>query len=265
MEIFWRLVLGHLIGDFTLQTNYIAAWKRRNVLGMTVHCAIHPLIYAVLLWNTMGQTWLQIGPMVLTGWSCITIIFVTHFIEDQWRVWCVLRRNAPDNTFFYVWDQVIHYAILFAMAPSVGGTVGKYEILKYPPIPGVPFLNEVQSLSFWERFLTVTRPEPWVFAAILFVVVTHFTTVSIYFVEKDFLGRDFPEDAEKYIGMAERLAVAAAFLLPGRWWMALVLAWLLYLVVGKIRKTNASSWANLAIGNLTAVLCGFLIRRIFYT
>ena len=53
MEIFWRLVLGHLIGDFTLQTNYIAAWKRRSVLGMVVHCGIHPVIYAVFLWKVL--------------------------------------------------------------------------------------------------------------------------------------------------------------------------------------------------------------------
>ena len=137
MEIFWRLVLGHLIGDFTLQTNHIAGWKRTSLTGMIVHCAIHPVIYSVLLWKYMGLTWLSIGRVAFTGWVCVFIIFAAHFVEDQWRVWSVLRRNAPDNTFFYVWDQVIHYAVLFAMAPAMEGASGKFGILKYPPIADV--------------------------------------------------------------------------------------------------------------------------------
>ncbi len=262
MEIFWRLVLGHLIGDFTLQTNYIAAWKRRSLAGMIVHCAIHPVLYALLLWNYMGRIWLEVGPLSLSGWACVFIIFASHFIEDQWRVWSVLKRNAPDNTFFYVWDQVIHYAVLFIIAPSIEGATSKYGFLRYPPIADFLPLDQAQGLSLWDRFMTVSVPEPWVLAAILIVIVTHFTTVSIYFVEKDFFGKDFPGDAEKYIGMAERLAVTLAFLLPGHWSLAAAGVWLAYQIVGKIRKTSAASWTNLGIGYGTAVLCGLLIRKI---
>ncbi|OGR84922.1 MAG: hypothetical protein A2901_01500, partial [Elusimicrobia bacterium RIFCSPLOWO2_01_FULL_54_10] len=217
MEIFWRLVLGHLIGDFTLQTNHIAGWKRRSITGMLVHCGVHPVIYSLLLWNYMGQVWVRIGPFPFTGWVCVFIIFAAHFIEDQWRVWAVLKRNAPDNTFFYIWDQAIHYAVLFAMAPAIDGSTGKFDLLNYPPISGTIALMDAHGLSLWERLMTVSRPEPWVFVGILFVLVTHFTTVSIYFLEKDYFGKDFPGDAEKYIGMAERLAVAGACMLPGVW------------------------------------------------
>lgn len=265
MEIFWRLVLGHLVGDFTLQTNYIAAWKRRSLAGMLVHCGIHPVIYSLLLWKYMGQVWVQIGPIPLTGWSCVTVMFLAHFIEDQWRVWSVLKRNTADNTFFYIWDQVVHYAVLFALAPAIGGFTGKYGILTYPPISGVLPLSEAQNLNLWERLLTVTRPEPWVFVAILFVAVTHFTTVSIYFIEKDFFGKDFPRDSEKYIGMAERLAVAAFFFLPGRWWIVALAVWFAYLITGKLRKTSPLSWTYLALANLAAVLCGALSRKIFFS
>ena len=64
--------------------------------------------------------------------------------------------------------------------------------------------------------------------------------------------------------MAERLALAAAFLLPGIWWIWLVCAWLVYNAVGKVRKTNPLSWTQLAIGNLTAVLCGALSRHLLH-
>lgn len=265
MEMFWRLVMGHLIGDFTLQTNYIAAWKRKNLTGMLVHCAIHPLIYSLFLWNYMGQVWVQVGPLALTGWACAAIIFATHFAEDQWRVWSVSKKDTRDNTFFYIWDQVIHYVVLFSMSPSIDGSVGKFGVVSYPVISGAAPLIGAQGMGLWERFLTVTRPEPWVLGVILFVLVTHFTTVSIYFLEKDLFGKDFPGDKEKYIGMAERLAVSAAFLLPGHWWTILVAAWLLYILVGKVRKTNPATWTNLILSNLAAVLCGLLSRGIFYS
>jgi len=257
--------MGHLIGDFTLQTNRIAAWKRKNLTGMLVHCGIHPVIYSLILWNYMGQVWVRLGPLALTGWACVAIIFITHFAEDQWRVLSVLKKETRDNTFFYIWDQVVHYVVLFSMSPSIDGSVGKFGTVSYPAIMGTVPLGEAQGLGLWERLVTVVRPEPWVFGVILFVLVTHFTTVSIYFLEKDFSGKEFPNDKEKYIGMAERVAVAAVFLLPGTWWVYLVAAWLLYLVVGKVRKTNPATWTNLILGNSTAVLCGMLSRGIFYS
>ena len=267
MEIFWRLVLGHLIGDFTLQTNHIAAWKRRSVPGMLVHCGIHPVIYSMLLWNYMGQVWVQLGRLSLTGWACVTIMFVAHFAEDQWRVWSVLKRSTPDNTFFYIWDQGVHYVVLFAMAPSIEGAAGKYGLVSYPAIAGVMHAGagDPMSLSLWQRFLTVTQPEIWVFAAILFVLLTHFTTVSVYFIEKDYFGKDFPGDSEKYIGMAERLAVAACFLLPGLWWLGLVSAWIVFALALKFRGSSRHSWTSILLGNSAAVLCGALSRLIFYS
>src|SRR4051812_23751632 len=115
MEIFWRLVLGHIIADFTLQTNFIAAWKRRSLRGLVVHCAIHPILYSILLWKYLDQVWIQIGSVPLTGCACVLIVFVAHYIEDHWRIWSVLKKGSPDNTFFYALDQVVHYLVIFAV------------------------------------------------------------------------------------------------------------------------------------------------------
>ena len=171
MEIFWRLVLGHLIGDFTLQTNFIAAWKRRSIWGVFVHCGIHPVIYSILLWRYLGQVWFQIGPLQFTGCVCVPIIFISHFIEDEWRIWSVSKKGAPDNTFFYVWDQVIHYAVIFTFSPVVDSgmvSTGKFGFIHYPSISGLVPYNEWLGLDFWNKFLTLTRPENWVFLGILF-------------------------------------------------------------------------------------------------
>lgn len=265
MEIFWRLILGHLIADFTCQSNYIAAWKRRSLAGLFVHVGIHPVVYALLLWNYLGQVWIQVGPLKLTGCLCIAFIFIAHIIEDEWRIWSVLKRGAPDNTFFYVWDQVIHVAIIFACSPAIEGSAGKFGTIQYPQISGTLPLSQSAGLSVFERFTTVVTPEPWVMIAILYAVVTHFTTVTIYFFEKDFFNREYPDLQEKYISMAERVILMSCFLLPDYWWMVVVGVWLLRIIIYKIRRFHDFSWTSIVIGNSTAVICGLLARHFFYS
>jgi hypothetical protein len=264
MEIFWRLVLAHLIADFTLQTNYIAAWKRKSLIGISVHCAIHPIISALLTWRYLGQTWLQIGSWEITGCTSIAIIFITHFIEDEWRVWTVLKKWAPDNILFYLWDQMIHYTVILMVSPAIAGSPTYFKWFQYPALNQVVPAAEALGLSLWERFMTVTYPEPWVCIAILIAIVTHFTTINIYFIEKDWFGIPFPSTAEKYLSMAERLAVMGCFFLPGHWWIVVVLFWLLRTAVYKIRKIQDFTWTNIIIGNTTAVTCGILSRSILY-
>ena len=40
MDIFWRLVLAHLLADFTFQTDFIAKWKRESIFGGLIHSFI---------------------------------------------------------------------------------------------------------------------------------------------------------------------------------------------------------------------------------
>ncbi len=264
MEIFWRLVLGHLIGDFTLQTNYIAAWKRRNIWGLMAHCGIHPIIYAVLCARYLNSVWMEVGPIQLTGTTCIFIIFITHLIEDEWRIWSVLKKGAPDNTFFYLWDQVIHYAVLFAISPVVEGATSKFGILYYPPIANILAAELAPEMGVWDRFINIVHNEQWVFVGMLLVIVTHFTTVTIYFIEKDFFGGDYPAPQEKYISMAERLLVMSCFLLPGLWMLSVVAVWLARAFIYKVRRVYNFSWTSILIGNITAVFCGLIARAIIY-
>ena len=72
-------------------------------------------------------------------------------------------------------------------------------------------------------------------------------------------------DREKYITMAERLVVTGCLVLPGFWWISVLGAWILKVVVSKMRKVKNISWTSILIGNGTAVVCGLLIRSLFYT
>ncbi|MBI4249767.1 MAG: DUF3307 domain-containing protein [Elusimicrobia bacterium] len=238
MLIFWRLVLGHLIADFTLQSNFVNHWKRSNVMGMLFHSGMHPVVNLLLTYRYLGDYWVDNQYFRLQGWACVLIIFITHFIEDQWRVFTIFKFHTSDNTLYFVWDQFIHYAVIFMVFPLEMLTGGGMQ----RPIP-----------------------ERWVILGILFVLVTHFTTVMIYFLEKDFFNGVFPDFDAKYLGMAERLVLCLCFFLPGRLWFPMALAWTAYLVYLKLRRIQDITWFNMAVGAVASVLCGFVGRAVYFT
>jgi hypothetical protein len=231
MEIFWRLLFGHMLADFTCQTNFVAAWKRRSHWGLLVHVSTHPVFYLLFTWPFLNDTWVRAGSVGLNGWTCLVIIYATHWLEDAWRIWSVTKQGAPDNLLFFLWDQVIHIVILFAFSPKDG-----------------PFVQA-----------------EWPVLGVLAVVVTHFATVLIYFVEKDLYGKDYPGGAAKYLGMLERLLVFGCFLLPGAWWTlaAPVLAGQSFVR----RRVPALRFSKLTIfiGGVLAVGAGWLGRFVIHS
>lgn len=237
MDIFWRLIFGHLLADFTFQTDAINRWKRDSFWGLLVHCGMHPLFYLILCRPFLGDAWIQAPMLTLNGWACLTIIFVTHLLEDWWRVYGIKRLGMPDNTAFFAWDQVIHYSVIFAVAPlarAVPEGVGWF-------------------------------PEKWPVLGCLFVLVTHATTVIVYFVEKDLHGARFPGFDEKYLAMAERLVLAMCFLFPSlAGAFVLAAAWLGVMIF--LRRTRIFDLSALTfyLGSALSAACGLAARRIYY-
>jgi hypothetical protein len=231
MEIFFRLLFGHFLADFTFQTNYLAYWKRHNFAGLLVHVAIHPICYIALCVpplageNYLMQTWTTLFGIAVPGWGAIAALTLLHFVEDWFRV-TMVNKGWPDNTLFYLWDQVVHISLLWIFSPKMG-----------------------------QELLTV-----WAILGTLFVVVTHFATVTVWFIEKDINGREYPETEEKYILILERLAVWLAFFMPHPWWI-FVLIFLLGTFGHHVwtRKIDFS-WSSVLMGNFFAILCGAISR-----
>jgi len=236
MVIFWRLLLGHFLADFTFQTDFINRWKRASLWGMLVHCAAHPICYVSLTYPYLRDPWVRMGSLQVSGWACILIVFVTHFLEDQWRVFTIFKYRLPDNTLYFVWDQIIHYAIIFAVIP--GALRGaNYQLM----------------------------PEMWPVLGCLFVLVTHATTVMIYFVEKDLHDKPFPGFQEKCATMAERLVLALCFLVPGNFFPLLALGWISLMHLARSRRVLDLSWLSFYIGGVVAVVCGIAARLVYHS
>ncbi len=230
MDIFWRLVLAHLISDFTLQTNRVAAWKRSSAWGVLFHSLIFFAVAVVLTISRASEIWFKLGQITLNGWSCITILTALHFLEDNWRVWTIAKLNSPDTLGFFLWDQFIHYLMIFLFTP----------------------LDEN------------IAPEKYVILAIIYVIATHFMTIFIYYIEKDIFGVAVIKTQLKYYSIIERLLIVSLFLLPGHWWLFLVLIWLIKSVIYNIKKIYSFSWVHIILNYLLAIILGLAGRIVLY-
>ena len=82
------LVFCHLIGDYVLQSDFLASTKGKNWYHLIVHCALYCVPFAVVF----GLTW------------HIAALFATHVIVDSMK--------ARFGVLSYIGDQASHYIIL---------------------------------------------------------------------------------------------------------------------------------------------------------
>ena len=225
MVIFWRLILAHFIADFTFQTNHIADWKRESKWGMVVHVLTHPATSYALTWPYLSMAWVQTPWFHLDGWVCVGFLALFHWLEDEWRVWSIQQTGSPDSTLFFLWDQMVHITMILAFAPTIPDA----------------------------------KPEIWVFVALCAVLLAHFTSVLIYFLENDLWQTSQVLGGKKYYYMGERFMGAALFLLPGAWFL-LALGWLGWIFYVHYRGGKDRTWVNLVVGNCTVVFLGLIIR-----
>jgi hypothetical protein len=235
MEIFWRLLFGHLLADFTLQSDFINRWKRGSAWGLLVHCSLHPLCYVALTRHSLGQDWVALGSLQLKGWACILILYAAHYLEDALRVTTIFRYKTPDNTLYFLWDQVIHATLIFAVSPLSLGD-------------GEPAM-----------------PEKWPVLGCLAVLLTHMTTAATCFMERDIYGVEYPGFDEKYLGMAERLVLGLSFLLPQNGWLLVAPVWLIGMGALRSRRLLDLSWFSFGFGALMSVVCGVCARAVYYS
>lgn len=72
----FEMALGHLVGDYLVQNNWMALNKKRNdVIGWTactIHCILYTLAVCTIMWH-----W---------SLSWIAIVFLSHFIIDKTNI-----------------------------------------------------------------------------------------------------------------------------------------------------------------------------------
>ncbi|OGS59439.1 MAG: hypothetical protein A3J79_12335 [Elusimicrobia bacterium RIFOXYB2_FULL_62_6] len=233
MDIFWRFFLSHLLADFTLQFNIINKLKRQGVFGMILHCLTHYIVAVALLYNQMTRIWVDVGFLQLNGWWAVTVMLVLHFIIDELRVYSVKKLGFRDGTASFLLDQFLHVYVMFMLSP-------------------VTVLDKAFFL-----------PEKWVGILCMFILVTHVTTVLVYFIEKELHGKEFPGFDEKYFLIFERIVLWSFFFVSGWWWLPFAGAWIMQLFYIKKKRIIDLSGTNILISLAVTIVCG-LWTRIMY-
>ncbi len=65
-------IIGHLVGDYLLQNDWMALNKKKHSLNCVIHC---------LLWT--------LAVMFFTGWNSwliASLLFATHFLQDRTNI-----------------------------------------------------------------------------------------------------------------------------------------------------------------------------------
>jgi len=234
MVIFWRLLLSHLLADFTLQFDVVNRMKRSSVWGMLLHCLTHFVVSVTLTWTYLPETWFSLGPLAVNGWGALGMMLVAHFAVDELRIYSMKSLRYKDNTVSFLVDQALHIYMLFMISPVIIQAPG------------------------------LVMGEKWAAIGSLLVLVAHFTTVLIYFVEKDLFGKVFPHFDEKYFLIFERLVLWAFFFAAGYWWIPFALAWIFQLFYIKRKRIIDMSGVNVWLSVVLTVILGLCTRYAYY-
>jgi hypothetical protein len=120
MNTFTWLLIGHLVGDWILQNDWMARGKRTGLL--TLPGIVHVTIYTA---TTMISLWLSGAPKNLMWYLGAGIaVLVSHWLIDSGdgaRRWIRLYRQSHLESVRIAVDQVLHLLVLALIAWVVGG------------------------------------------------------------------------------------------------------------------------------------------------
>ncbi|MCX7641063.1 MAG: DUF3307 domain-containing protein [Elusimicrobiales bacterium] len=230
MDIFWRLLLSHLLSDFTLQTNWINKMKREKITGVIIHVLIHLIVTYTLLFPYLSSVWFNLkGIFQFKGYLMLLLICMFHFAVDQLRIYIIKNNIYPDNTISFLVDQLFHLYFIFIFTP-------------FNNVP-INFAGEKVVMIF--SFL---------------VLVSHTTTILIYYIEKDLNDTLFPSFDQKYFMIFERIILFGFMLIENKIGWVLIILWILQLYYMKIKKIIDISNINFYFSVIISFIFGIIAR-----
>lgn len=182
MELFLKLFLAHLLGDFTFQSKKWVLEKEEKKLAsgkLYLHVLLHTLLAFLFIWD-------------LSLWYIPLIIGISHFLIDATKL--LFQTKKTKRILFFI-DQILHILVII----SICVFNGSLDI-------SLSFFSTQQTLLIVTAILFLTQP-----TSILIK-----TLISIYTPKTEMDKGDSLENAGKYIGMLERLLVFT-FIATNHW------------------------------------------------
>jgi membrane-bound metal-dependent hydrolase YbcI (DUF457 family) len=111
MTLFDWLIIGHFIGDWAFQNEWMVRHKQDSLFNRAVfvHCGIYTLVLLVVLWLTTES--LSGGDFLLFG----VVIYLSHWLIDATNAaehWMHIFQQSNVLFVRIVVDQVAHLLIL---------------------------------------------------------------------------------------------------------------------------------------------------------
>jgi hypothetical protein len=109
MDVMWYLLLAHLIGDYALQSDRMAAQKGQHLSVLTWHVAVYTSCIGVTLWIVAATT----GAFEFLAWipaGLLLPLYALHWTQDL-----IKGRYFSHSKQAYYADQVLHLAQLYAI------------------------------------------------------------------------------------------------------------------------------------------------------
>ena len=97
------ILLGHIIGDFYVQTDKIAEKKKNSIKYMLIHCLIYTIV--------MGISFYILCRGIVETLIILSSIFLSHFIIDLFKS-KYDKKAAKYEYMVFLIDQAIHIMVL---------------------------------------------------------------------------------------------------------------------------------------------------------
>jgi hypothetical protein len=223
------MFFAHLVGDYILQWNSLAAWKSRALAGVTAHCLV-----------VLAVTWLFILPFNPDWWPWVIAIGTAHFLIDavQLRV----KLPVPELARFAL-DQAAHVLII-TLALAGGGYLDLAALMQN----SLATLQSDLLLIYLLGYAFVTMPA-W--------VLVKFTAYGLVQGSAPQFG-----DSSKYLGIMERLLMTTFVALGQFFLVPIVILPRLLMEWSQVANNERAPvyLAELLASVILAVLVGLLLR-----
>ncbi|MCD6289790.1 MAG: DUF3307 domain-containing protein [Anaerolineae bacterium] len=187
-----RLLLAHMIGDYTLQTGQIARYKAEGWPGLLIHAAIVTLVSGLLIAGLFPYWWAW--ALVLGG---------IHLGIDQLRTFHLKDMPAEFALPYLLFDQGLHLLTIVAIA-WLGAHETPAEVWHFLRCPET---TEV----LWPAFVTVVICLIWTTAVLEMAVLRTFNW--LFHMPPPAAIRP----ADRLAGATERLFALLLLLTPYPW------------------------------------------------
>lgn len=119
VEVFLYLLTAHLIGDWIIQTSWMALEKSKNLLALLAHIVTYHIF-------SLGALYLAGVDLIQAIWVTL-FLAVTHAILDNRRfeIWWLRKIKMVKDEEIPMWlllgvDQSFHFVLMFIVSYLVG-------------------------------------------------------------------------------------------------------------------------------------------------